>query len=118
MIQEGASRAVEEIRGTGKNIADIAEIVEAVAACVNEQAGATRGIAEGAEYGATNAKTVADALVVLEGAIQRTQETAGTVLEFSKGLAGRTGEFDHALDKLLKAAKEGMVMPEYRNERI
>jgi methyl-accepting chemotaxis protein len=118
VIQEGASRAVEEIMGTGKNIADIAAIAEAVALCVNEQADATRSIAEGADYGATNAKTVADALVVLEGAIRRTQETASTVLEFSKGLAGRTGEFDLALDKLFKAAKEGLIIPEYRNVRI
>jgi methyl-accepting chemotaxis protein len=118
VIQESAGRAVEEIMGTGKNIADIAAIAEAVAACVDEQAGATHSIAEGAEYGATNAKTVAEALVVLEGAIQRTQETAGTVLAFAKDLAGRTGEFDHALDRLFKAAKEGILMPEYKSVKM
>jgi methyl-accepting chemotaxis protein len=118
VIQETTGRAVSEIIGTGESTSNIAAIAEAVAASVNEQADSIRSIAEGVGHGAANARTVADALIPVADAIQRAQHAAGAVLGFSRDLAGRTREFDHALDRLFKAAAEGIVAKEFKNARV
>lgn len=106
MIKETTRRSVDEIAATGKTIADIAEIAETVAAAVDQQTFATGSIASGASRTAENAATVSDALKVVEGALQRTEEAAKTVLDFSHNLRGRTGELDTALATLFRVASE------------
>jgi methyl-accepting chemotaxis protein len=106
VIKETTRRSVDEIAATGKTIAHIAEIAETVAAAVDGQTFATGSIASGANRTAENAATVSDALKVVEGALQRTEEAAKTVLDFSHNLRGRTGELDTALATLFRVASE------------
>ena len=75
-------------------IADIANKVEAVAASVNRQSDATSSIAQSAMRGVGNAETVAAALRTAAETINRTQDAAKLVLEFSQSLANRATELD------------------------
>ena len=106
VIEEATRRSVGEIAGTSKTIAEIADVAESVAAAVDEQASATGSIASSASRTATNAEIVSQSLRAVEQTIQRTQSAAGSVLEFSKSLHGRTAEFEAALKALFKVATD------------
>jgi methyl-accepting chemotaxis protein len=106
LVQEATRRSVAEIAGTGTTIAEIANKVEAVAASVDEQAAATGAIAQSATRAAANAETVATALRITAEAINRTQQAAKSVLEFSQSLAKRTTELDQEVDALLATAAQ------------
>ncbi len=115
LIREGTSRAVADIVDTAKNVSDIAQIAEAVAASVNQQASATGSIAEGAAQSAVNAKTLAEALATVENAIGQTDEAVGTVLDFSENLAKTSAEFDQTLQRLFDTI--GQDIEEYRRAK-
>ena len=106
VIEEATRRSVGEIAGTSKTIAAIATIAESVAAAVDEQAMATGSIASSASRTATNAEIVSESLRAVEQTILRTQGAAGSVLEFSKSLHGRTAEFEAALKALFQVATD------------
>ena len=106
VIEEATRRSVGEIAGTSKTIAAIATVAESVAAAVDEQASATGSIASSASRTATNAEIVSQSLRVVEQTILRTQQTAGSVLEFSKSLHGRTTEFETALEAAFRVATD------------
>ncbi len=106
VIEEATRRSVGEIAGTSKTIADIAVVAESVAAAVDEQALATGSIASSASRTASNAEIVSESLRAVEQTILRTQNAAGSVLEFSKSLHGRTAEFEAALKALFKVATD------------
>jgi methyl-accepting chemotaxis protein len=104
LIQEATRRAVEDIEGTGKTIASIADIVGQVASSVDRQAAATDGIAESAGRAAANANTVAEAFKMVADAIQRTQADAAAVLDLSRNLTGRSSDLDAGMNSLFSAA--------------
>jgi methyl-accepting chemotaxis protein len=106
MIQEATRRSVEEIAGAGTTISDVAAIAERVAASVDAQASVTGEIAKSASAATTNAATVSNALTAVDDAIRQTQDAAGAVLEFSRGLSRRTGELDAAVETLFKATAD------------
>ncbi len=106
VIEEATRRSVGEIAGTSKTIGEIAIVAESVAAAVDEQAAATGSIASSASRTATNAEIVSQSLRAVEQTIQRTQSAAGSVLEFSKSLNGRTAEFEAALKALFQVATD------------
>jgi methyl-accepting chemotaxis protein len=106
LVQEATRRSVEEIAGTGTTIAGIANKVEAVAASVNRQSDATSSIAQSAMRAVGNAETVAAALRTAAETINRTQDAAKLVLEFSQSLANRATELDQVVDVLLATASQ------------
>ena len=55
---------------------------------------------------AANAETVAAALRTTAETINRTQDAAKSVLEFSQSLAKRTAELDQVVDALLATAAQ------------
>ena len=115
VIEEATRRSVGEIAGTSKNIAAIATLAESVAAAVDEQAMATGSIASSASRTATNAEIVSESLRAVEQTILRTQQTAGSVLELSKSLHGRTAEFEAALKSLFQVATDQSGIQKFTN---
>jgi methyl-accepting chemotaxis protein len=107
-IQEQTRRSVDEIANTGRRISDIAATAESVASAVNEQAAATDSIAGSASRAATNAKTVPAALKITADTISQTQESAQSVLDYSRSLSERTTELDTVVGALLTSHKESV----------
>jgi methyl-accepting chemotaxis protein len=107
-IQEQTRRSVDEIANTGRRISDIAATAESVASAVNEQATATDSIAGSAARAATNAKTVPAALKITADTISQTQESAQSVLDYSRSLSERTTELDTVVGALLTSHKESV----------
>lgn len=88
-----------------ETVTSIAEIVEAVARAVNDQAMGTQGIAQVASRAAANAATVTDGLKAIEETVRRTQETARTGLASTERMKTGTAHIGEAMDELFATAK-------------
>ena len=104
MIQEATRRSVEQIDTSTQAIKGIANIAEAVASSVDQQAGATGSIAEGVSGAARTATTVAQALRIIEDTVHRTRDASQAALDFSERLTESLGKSRAATDTLFETA--------------
>jgi methyl-accepting chemotaxis protein len=109
VIEDAMRRSVAEFK-SGSEIGSetatsIAEIVEAVARAVNDQAMGTQGIAQVASRAAANAATVTEGLKAIEETVRRTQETARTGLASTERMKTGAAHIGEAVDQLFAAAK-------------
>jgi methyl-accepting chemotaxis protein len=109
VIEDAMRRAVAEINSGSEigseTVTSIAEIVEAVARAVNDQAMGTQGIAQAASRAAANAATVTEGLKAIEATVHRTQETARAGLASSERMKTGAAHIGEAMDELFAAAK-------------
>jgi methyl-accepting chemotaxis protein len=104
MIQEATRRSVEQIGFNTQAINQIANIAEAVASLVDQQAGATGSISEGVHGAARSATTVAEALRVIENGVRHTRDASRAALDLSGRLADSAYNSGIAMDALFEAA--------------
>jgi methyl-accepting chemotaxis protein len=104
MMQEATRRSVEQIGMSAQAINGIANIAEAVASSVDQQAGATGNIAEGVHGAARTATTVAEALRIIENTVLLTRDASKAALELSGRLADNAYSSGVAMDALFQAA--------------
>jgi methyl-accepting chemotaxis protein len=109
IIEDAMRRSVAEIN-SGSEIGSetatsIAEIVEAVARAVNDQAMGAQGIAQVASRAAANAATVTKGLKAIEETVRRTQETARTGLASSERVKTGAAHIGEAMDELFTTVK-------------
>ncbi|MGO9004989.1 MAG: methyl-accepting chemotaxis protein [Beijerinckiaceae bacterium] len=103
-VQQAARGSVERIDLRTQAIKQIANIAEAVAASVDQQAGATGNIAEGVHGAARNATTVAEALRIIENTVRLTRDASRAALDLSGRLADSAHNSGVAMDALFEAA--------------
>jgi methyl-accepting chemotaxis protein len=110
MIQDATRRSVEQIGTSTDAITRIANLAEAVAHSVDQQAGATGSISEGVHGAARNATTVAEALRTIEDTVRRARDASRAALDLSDKLAESARNTGVAMESLFEAAAkhEGM----------
>ncbi|MGO9004990.1 MAG: methyl-accepting chemotaxis protein [Beijerinckiaceae bacterium] len=110
-IQEAARSSLERIDLRTQAIKQIANIADAVAASVDQQAGATGSIAAGVNGAARSATTVAEALRTIEDTVGRARDASRAALDLSKRLAENARDSGLAMDTLFKAAAKQEGVP-------
>jgi methyl-accepting chemotaxis protein len=110
MIEEATRRSVEQIGMSAQAINGIANIAEAVASSVDQQAGATGNIAEGVNGAAYTATTVAEALRIIENTVRLTRDASQAALDLSGRLADTAYSSGVAMDALFEAAAKNKGM--------
>lgn len=110
MIQEATRRSVEQIGTSTDAITGIANLAEAVAHSVDQQAGATGSISEGVHGAARNATTVAEALRTIEDTVRQARDASRAALDLSDRLAESARNTGVAMEALFEATAkhEGM----------
>lgn len=105
VVQDSTRRSAHGIEATGKSVAEIAGIADAVAAAVNEQAQATARIAQGASSAAGNAATVTNVLEQVDATVQQTVTSAQMAFGFWDEMSRHSREIDEAMRALFGEAE-------------
>jgi methyl-accepting chemotaxis protein len=101
-IQEATSRAVSEIAGIGKSIAEINEASNGIAAAVEEQDAATREISGNVANASQGVSDVSVNLVAVQGVADGTKASARELLGNAEVVAKQVSTLAAEVDNLVK----------------